>query len=151
MRTNIENTNFLNESFNAHTLSATKFFRKNFRRALKEKKHTIASFAGIVGMSVAKIQRFQATSQQGSISLDDAVKISSALNISLEDMCGVTHSRFGIDQTRKMRDYFAKHATSRDLYFQSTAADQIQERKILSYLDEILNNSTSRPRHGNPR
>ena len=143
MRRNIENTNFLSEAFNAKTISATKFFRKNFRRALKEKRYTIASFARIVGMSFAKIQRLQAANQQGAISLDDAVKISAALNISLEDMCGVTLSKFGINQTRKMRDYFTKHANSRDLYLQSTAADQIQEKKILSYLDEILSNSTS--------
>ena len=143
MQRNIENMNFLNKTLNTDAMSATRLFRKNFKRALKEKRYTITNFAKIVGMSFAKIQRLQTANQQGAISLDDAVKISAALNISLEDMCGVTLSKFGINQTRKMRDYFTKHANSRDLYLRSTAADQIQEKKILSYLDEILSNSTS--------
>ena len=142
MQRNIENMNFLNKTLNTDAMSATRLFRKNFKRALKEKRYTITNFAKIVGMSFAKIQRFQSTNERGTINLDDAVKISSALNTSLEDLCGVTHNRFGIDQTKKMRDYFTNHAHSRDQYLRSFTADQTQERKILSYLNEILSNST---------
>ena len=95
----------------------------------------------IVDMSMGKIQRFQNPLQQGTISLEDAIKVSSTLNISLEEMCGIEHVKFEPRQTRALRDYLTKQVSEKARYFRAIEKDQAQEREILSYLDGILSNT----------
>ena len=79
-----ENMKFKVENLPIGTINKTSVFRKNLRKTLKDRKYTIEKFAEIVDMSMGKIQRFQNPLQQGTISLEDAIKVSSTLNISLE-------------------------------------------------------------------
>ena len=133
-----ENMRFKVESFPVGTTNKTGVFRKNLRKALKDRKYTIEKFAEIVDMSMGKIQRFQNPFQKGTISLEDAIKVSSTLNISLEKMCGIEHVKFEPHQTRALRDYLTKQKNEKARYFCAIEKDQAQEREILSYLDGIL-------------
>ena len=138
-----ENMRFKAENFFIDNTNKTNIFRKNLRKILRDRKYTIERFAEIVNLSIGKIQRFQNPSLQGTISLEDAIKVSSALNTSLEEMCGLGYSKFGPRQTRVLRDYFTKQANEKKRYFRALEKDQDQERKILSYLNSILSNSNS--------
>ena len=133
-----ENTRFKVESFSVGTTNKTGVFRKNLRKALKDRKYTIEKFAEIVDMSMGKIQRFQNPLQQGTISLEDAIKVSSTLNISLEEMCGIDYVKFEPRQTRALLDYLTKQVSEKARYFRAIEKDQAHEREILSYLDGIL-------------
>ena len=95
-----ENMKFKVENLPIGTINKTSVFRKNLRKTLKDRKYTIEKFAEIVDMSMGKIQRFQNPLQQGTISLEDAIKVSSTLNISFEEMCGIEHVKFEPRQTR---------------------------------------------------
>ena len=136
-----ENMRFNVENFPVGTINKTSVFRKNLRKALKDRKYTIEKFAEIVDMSMGKIQRLQNPLQQGTISLEDAIKVSSTLNISLEEMCGIEHVKFEPRQTRALRDYLTKQKSEKARYFRAIEKDQAQEREILSYLDGILSNT----------
>ncbi len=125
------------------TINETSIFRKNLRKILKDRKYTIEKFAEIVDMSMGKIQRFQNPLQKGTISLEDAIKVSSTLNISLEEMCGIEHVKFEPRQTRALRDYLTKQKNEKARYFCAIEKDQAQEREILSYLDGILSNTNT--------
>ena len=125
------------------TINKTNIFRKNLRKILKDRKYTIEKFAEIVDMSMGKIQRFQNPFQKGTISLEDAIKVSSTLNISLEEMCGIEHVKFEPRQTRALRDYLTKQKNEKARYFCAIKKDQAQEREILSYLDGILSNTNT--------
>lgn len=125
------------------TINKTSIFRKNLRKILKDRKYTIEKFAEIVDMSMGKIQRFQNPLQKGTISLEDAIKVSSTLNISLEEMCGIEHVKFEPRQTRALRDYLTKQKNEKARYFCAIKKDQAQEREILSYLDGILSNTNT--------
>ena len=103
-----KNMRFKVKNFPTGTINKTSVFRKNLRKALKDRKYTIEKFAEIVDMSMGKIQRFQNPLQKGTISLEDAIKVSSTLNISLEEMCGIEHIKFEPRQTRALRDYLTK-------------------------------------------
>ena len=136
-----ENMKFKVENLPIGTINKTSVFRKNLRKILKDRKYTIEKFAEIVDMSMGKIQRFQNPLQQGTISLEDAIKVSSTLNISLEEMCGIEHVKFEPRQTRALRDYLTKQKSEKARYFRAIEKDQAQEREILSYLDGILSNT----------
>lgn len=125
------------------TINKTSIFRKNLRKILKDRKYTIEKFAEIVDMSMGKIQRFQNPLQKGTISLEDAIKVSSTLNISLEEMCAIEHVKFEPRQTRALRDYLTKQKNEKARYFCAIKKDQAQEREILSYLDGILSNTNT--------
>tara|TARA_Y100001935_G_scaffold107278_1_gene89029 strand:- start:4467 stop:4880 length:414 start_codon:yes stop_codon:yes gene_type:complete len=131
------------KNFPTGTINKTSVFRKNLRKALKDRKYTIEKFAEIVDMSMGKIQRFQNPLQKGTISLEDAIKVSSTLNISLEEMCGIEHVKFEPRQTRALRDYLTKQKSEKARYFRAIEKDQAQEREILSYLDGILSNTNT--------
>ena len=124
-------------------MDATKNFRRNFRKILREQKCTLAAFAERVDMDVSKIQRMQDIKQDGAVTLDDADRISSALNTTLGYMCGNAYTDYMLDQTKMMRDYFARNVDRRDLYFEAMASDRRKEKEILSYLDEILDSVDS--------
>ena len=124
-------------------MDATKNFRRNFRKILRERKCTLAAFAEQVDMDVSKIQRMQDIKQDGAVTLDDADLISSALNTTLGYMCGNAYTDYMLDQTKMMRDYFARNVDRRDLYFEAMAADRRKEKEILGYLDEILDSVDS--------
>ena len=64
-------------------MGATKNFRRNFRKILKDQRYTLAAFAEKVDMDVSKVQRLQDIKQDGAITLEDADTISSALNTTL--------------------------------------------------------------------
>ena len=136
-----ENMKFKVENLPIGTINKTSVFRKNLRKTLKDRKYTIEKFAEIVDMSMGKIQRFQNPLQQGTISLEDAIKVSSTLNISLEEMCGIEYVKFEPRQTRALRDYLTKQVSEKARYFRAIEKDQAQEREILSYLDGILSNT----------
>ena len=138
-----ENMKFKVENLPIGTINKTSVFRKNLRKTLKDRKYTIEKFAEIVDMSMGKIQRFQNPLQQGTISLEDAIKVSSTLNISLEEMCGIEHVKFEPRQTRALRDYLTKQKNEKARYFCAIEKDQAQEREILSYLDGILSNTNT--------
>ena len=138
-----KNMRFKVKNFPTGTINKTSVFRKNLRKALKDRKYTIEKFAEIVDMSMGKIQRFQNPLQQGTISLEDAIKVSSTLNISLEEMCGIEHVKFEPRQTRALRDYLTKQKSEKARYFRAIEKDQAQEREILSYLDGILSNTNT--------
>ena len=124
-------------------MGATKNFRRNFRKILKEQRYTLAAFAEKVDMDVSKIQRLQDIKQEGAVTLEDADTISSALNTTLGYMCGNAYTDYMLDQTKMMRDYFARNVDRRDLYFEAMAADRSREKEILDYLDEILDSVDS--------
>ena len=136
-----ENMRFKVENFPVGTTNKTSVFRKNLRKALKDRKYTIEKFAEIVDLSMGKIQRLQNPLQQGTISLEDAIKVSSTLNISLEEMCGIEYVKFEPRQTRALRDYLTKQKSEKARYFRTIEKDQAQEREILSYLDGILSST----------
>ena len=138
-----ENMKFKVENLPIGTITKTSVFRKNLRKILKDRKYTIEKFAEIVDMSMGKIQRFQNPLQKGTISLEDAIKVSSTLNISLEEMCGIEHVKFEPRQTRALRDYLTKQKNEKARYFCAIEKDQAQEREILSYLDGILSNTNT--------
>ena len=138
-----KNMRFKVKNFPTGTINKTSVFRKNLRKALKDRKYTIEKFAEIVDMSMGKIQRFQNPLQKGTISLEDAIKVSSTLNISLEEMCGIEHVKFEPRQTRALRDYLTKQKNEKARYFCAIKKDQAQEREILSYLDGILSNTNT--------
>ena len=138
-----ENMKFKVENLPIGTINKTNIFRKNLRKILKDRKYTIEKFAEIVDMSMGKIQRFQNPLQQGTISLEDAIKVSSTLNISLEEMCGIEHVKFEPRQTRALRDYLTKQKSEKARYFRAIEKDQAQEKEILSYLDGILSNTNT--------
>ncbi|GEM_PF-1129728 len=138
-----KNMRFKVKNFPTGTINKTSVFRKNLRKALKDRKYTIEKFAEIVDMSMGKIQRFQNPLQKGTISLEDAIKVSSTLNISLEEMCGIEHVKFEPRQTRALRDYLTKQKSEKARYFRAIEKDQAQEREILSYLDGILSNTNT--------
>ena len=125
------------------TINKTSIFRKNLRKILKDRKYTIEKFAELFDMSMGKIQRFQNPLQKGTISLEDAIKVSSTLNISLEEMCGIEHVKFEPRQTRALRDYLTKQKNEKARYFCAIKKDHAQEREILSYLDGILSNTNT--------
>ena len=81
--------------------------------------------------------------QDGAVTLEDADTISSALNTTLGYMCGNAYTDYMLDQTKMMRDYFARNVDRRDLYFEAMAADRSREKEILDYLDEILDSVDS--------
>ena len=124
-------------------MSATKNFRRNFRKILKDQRYTLAAFAEKVDMDVSKIQRLQDIKQDGAVTLEDADTISSALNTTLGYMCGNAYTDYMLDQTKMMRDYFARNVDRRDLYFEAMATDRSKEKEILNYLDEILDSVDS--------
>ena len=138
-----KNMRFKVKNFPTGTINKTSVFRKNLRKALKDRKYTIEKFAEIVDMSMGKIQRFQNPLQKGTISLEDAIKVSSTLNISLEEMCGIEHIKFEPRQTRALRDYLTKQKSEKARYFRAIEEDQAQEKEILSYLDGILSNTNT--------
>ena len=124
-------------------MGATNNFRRNFRKILKDHRFTLAAFAEKVDMDVSKIQRLQDIKQDGAVTLEDAATISSALNTTLGYMCGNAYTDYMLDQTKMMRDYFARNVDRRDLYFEAMAADRSREKEILDYLDEILDSVDS--------
>ena len=124
-------------------MGATKNFRRNFRKILKDQRYTLAAFAEKVDMDVSKVQRLQDIKQAGAVTLEDADTISSALNTTLGYMCGNAYTDYMLDQTKMMRDYFARNVDRRDLYFEAMAADRSREKEILDYLDEILDSVAS--------
>ncbi len=124
-------------------MGATNNFRRNFRKILKDQRFTLAAFAEKVDMDVSKIQRLQDIKQDGAVTLEDADTISSALNTTLGYMCGNAYTDYMLDQTKMMRDYFARNVDRRDLYFEAMAADRTREKEILDYLDEILDSVDS--------
>ena len=124
-------------------MGATKNFRRNFRKILKDQRYTLAAFAEKVDMDVSKVQRLQDIKQAGAVTLEDADTISSALNTTLGYMCGNAYTDYMLDQTKMMRDYFARNVDRRDLYFEAMAADRSREKEILDYLDEILDSVDS--------
>ena len=124
-------------------MSATKNFRRNFRKILKDQRYTLAAFAEKVDMDVSKVQRLQGIKQDGAITLEDADSISSALNTTVGYMCGNAYTDYMLDQTKMMRDYFARNVDRRDLYFEAMSADRSREKEILDYLDEILDSVDS--------
>ena len=124
-------------------MGATNNFRRNFRKILKDQRYTLAAFAEKVDMDVSKIQRLQDINQDGAVTLEDADTISSALNTTLGYMCGNAYTDYMLDQTKMMRDYFARNVDRRDLYFEAMAADRSREKEILDYLDEILDSVDS--------
>ena len=138
-----ENMKFKVENLPIGTITKTSVFRKNLRKILKDRKYTIEKFAELVDMSMGKIQRFQNPLQKGTISLEDAIKVSSTLNISLEEMCGIEHVKFEPRQTRALRDYLTKQKSEKARYFRAIEKDQAQEKEILSYLDGILSNTNT--------
>ena len=119
-------------------MNATKNFRRNFRSMLRDQKYTLAAFAEKVDMDVSKIQRMQDLKQDGAVSLNDADLIATALNTTLGYMCGNAYTDYMLDQTKMIREYFARNVERRDLYFDAMALDRLQEKEILDYLDEIL-------------
>ena len=124
-------------------MGATNNFRRNFRKILKDQRFTLAAFAEKVDMDVSKVQRLQDIKQDGAVTLEDADTISSALNTTLGYMCGNAYTDYMLDQTKMMRDYFARNVDRRDLYFEAMAADRSREKEILDYLDEILDSVDS--------
>ena len=124
-------------------MGATNNFRRNFRKILKDQGYTLAAFAEKVDMDVSKVQRLQDIKQDGAVTLEDADTISSALNTTLGYMCGNAYTDYMLDQTKMMRDYFARNVDRRDLYFEAMAADRSREKEILDYLDEILDSVDS--------
>ena len=124
-------------------MGATKNFRRNFRKILKDQRYTLAAFAEKVDMDVSKVQRLQDIKQDGAITLEDADLISSALNTTVGYMCGNAYTDYMLDQTKMMRDYFARNVDRRDLYFEAMSADRSREKEILGYLDEILDSVDS--------
>ena len=124
-------------------MGATNNFRRNFRKILKDQRYTLAAFAEKVDMDVSKIQRLQDIKQDGAVTLEDADTISSALNTTLGYMCGNAYTDYMLDQTKMMRDYFARNVDRRDLYFEAMATDRSKEKEILNYLDEILDSVDS--------
>ena len=124
-------------------MSATKKFRRNFRKILKDQNYTLAAFAEKVDMDVSKVQRLQDLKQDGAVSLDDADIISSALNTTLGYMCGNAYTDYMLDQTKMMRDYFSRNVERRELYLNSLGDDRDREKEILDYLDEILSSVDS--------
>ena len=124
-------------------MGATNNFRRNFRKILKDQRYTLAAFAEKVDMDVSKIQRLQDIKQDGAVTLEDADTISSALNTTVGYMCGNAYTDYMLDQTKMMRDYFARNVDRRDLYFEAMAADRSREKEILDYLDEILDSVDS--------
>ena len=124
-------------------MGATNNFRRNFRKILKDQRYTLAAFAEKVDMDVSKVQRLQDIKQVGAVTLEDADTISSALNTTLGYMCGNAYTDYMLDQTKMMRDYFARNVDRRDLYFEAMAADRSREKEILNYLDEILDSVDS--------
>ena len=119
-------------------MNATKNFRRNFRSMLRDQKYTLAAFAEKVDMDVSKIQRMQDLKQDGAVSLNDADLIATALNTTLGYMCGNAYTDYMLDQTKMIREYFARNVERRDLYFDAMALDRLKEKEILDYLDEIL-------------
>ena len=124
-------------------MGATNNFRRNFRKILKDQRYTLAAFAEKVDMDVSKVQRLQDIKQDGAITLEDADSISSALNTTVGYMCGNAYTDYMLDQTKMMRDYFARNVDRRDLYFEAMSADRSREKEILDYLDEILDSVDS--------
>ena len=124
-------------------MDATKNFRRNFRKILKDQSYTLAAFAEKVDMDVSKVQRLQDLKQDGAVSLDDADIISSALNTTLGYMCGNAYTDYMLDQTKMMRDYFSRNVERRELYLNSLGDDRDREKQILDYLDEILSSVDS--------
>ncbi len=124
-------------------MGATNNFRRNFRKILKDQRYTLAAFAEKVDMDVSKVQRLQDIKQDGAVTLEDADSISSALNTTVGYMCGNAYTDYMLDQTKMMRDYFARNVDRRDLYFEAMAADRSREKEILDYLDEILDSVDS--------
>ena len=124
-------------------MGATNNFRRNFRKILKDQRFTLAAFAEKVDMDVSKVQRLQDIKQDGAVTLEDADTISSSLNTTLGYMCGNAYTDYMLDQTKMMRDYFARNVDRRDLYFEAMAADRSREKEILDYLDEILDSVDS--------
>lgn len=124
-------------------MDATKNFRRNFRKILKDQSYTLAAFAEKVDMDVSKVQRLQDLKQDGAVSLDDADIISSALNTTLGYMCGNAYTDYMLDQTKMMRDYFSRNVERRELYLNSLGVDRDREKEILDYLDEILSSVDS--------
>ena len=124
-------------------MDATKNFRRNFRKILKDQSYTLAAFAEKVDMDVSKVQRLQDLKQDGAVSLDDADIISSALNTTLGYMCGNAYTDYMLDQTKMMRDYFSRNVERRELYLNSLGDDRSREKEILDYLDEILSSVDS--------
>ena len=124
-------------------MDATKNFRRNFRKILKDQSYTLAAFAEKVDMDVSKVQRLQDLKQDGAVSLDDADIISSALNTTLGYMCGNAYTDYMLDQTKMMRDYFSRNVERRELYLNSLSDDRGIEKEILDYLDEILSSVDS--------
>ena len=124
-------------------MGATNNFRRNFRKILKDQRFTLAAFAEKVDMDVSKIQRLQDIKQDGAVTLEDADTISSALNTTLGYMCGNAYTDYMLDQTKMMRDYFARNVDRRDLYFEAMASDRSREKEILDYLDEVLDSVDS--------
>ena len=124
-------------------MDATKNFRRNFRKILKDQKYTLAAFAEKVDMDVSKVQRLQDLKQDGAVSLDDADIISTSLNTTLGYMCGNAYTDYMLDQTKMLRDYFSRNVERRERYLNSLGDDRDKEREILTYLDEILSSVDS--------
>ena len=124
-------------------MGATNNFRRNFRKILKDQRYTLAAFAEKVDMDVSKVQRLQDIKQGGAVTLEDADTISSALNTTVGYMCGNAYTDYMLDQTKMMRDYFARNVDRRDLYCEAMSADRSREKEILDYLDEILDSVDS--------
>jgi len=128
-------------------MDATKNFRRNFRKILKHHKYTLAEFAEKVDMDVSKIQRMQDVNQMGAINIDDADKISTALNTTLGYMCGNAYTDYMLDQTKLIADHFREKQQVRGEIMSNLTRmfekDNEKEDGILRYLDEILDSVDS--------
>ena len=119
-------------------MSATKNFRVNLRKILKQQKLTIASFAERIGMDVSKVQRLQDPKQKGVIGLDDADKIASALSTTVGYMCGNAYTDYMLDQTKMIVQYLSDREKTREAAQRVFAAEREQEEPILVYFREVL-------------
>ncbi len=128
-------------------MDATKNFRRNLRKILKHHKYTLAEFAEKVDMDVSKIQRMQDVNQMGAINIDDADKISTALNTTLGYMCGNAYTDYMLDQTKVIAEHFREKQKARDEIMSNLTRmfekDNEKEDGILRYLDEILDSVDS--------
>ena len=120
-------------------MSAKSEFRQNFKKLLKAKGYTAASFSKECGLTRQKIQRLSDTSitADGKIDLDDADIIAAALGSTLGYMCGNKYTDYMLDQTKRMYDYFELRKEVR-IYIQKALDSANQEDQIHEYLAEIL-------------
>lgn len=120
-------------------MSAKTEFRKNFKKLLKAKGYTAASFSKVCGLTRQKIQRLSDTSiaNDGAIDIDDADQIATALGTTLGYMTGNKFTGYMLDQTKIMYDYFETRKKLRT-HIQKIMINSESEDQIHNYLAEIL-------------